>query len=170
MRLPQLPANAWLRCAIGVTAFFISLLLRYAADPWMPRGPGVVLFLPAVVLTAVFAGLGPSILTASLSFVALWYVFVPPRYSLNLDVEGPVELATFAFACVVVIALVQRLRVTIYRLEVERERSEKAEGRVKADLLDMTRLNQLGSLLVREGGEVNTGASVRSSIQRWQSR
>jgi two-component sensor histidine kinase len=155
MRLPQLPASTWLRCAIAVTAFLISLLLRYAADPWMPRDPGVVLFLPAVVLTTVFAGLGPSILTASLSFVALWYVFVPPRYSLKLDVEGPAELATFAFACVVVIALVHWLRVTIYQLEVERERSEKAEGRVKADLLDMTRLNQLGSLLVREGGDVN---------------
>jgi K+-sensing histidine kinase KdpD len=120
LHLPQLPASASLQYAIAVTAFVISLLLRYALDRWLPGDRGFVLFLPAVVLTKVFAGLGPAILTASLSFVALWYVFMPPYYSFELDIEDAVGLATFFFACVVIIALVHWLRATINRLEFER--------------------------------------------------
>jgi two-component sensor histidine kinase len=154
LRLPQLPASAWLQYAIAVTAFVISLLLRYVLDPWLPRDRGFVLFLPAVVLTKVFAGLGPALLTASLSFVALWYAFTPPYYSFELDAEGAVRLAAFFFACVVITALVHWLRATIDRLEVEQARLEEAEGHVKADLLDMVRLNELASF-VRDEAQFN---------------
>ena len=168
LHLPQVPASARLRYEIAATAFVVSLLLRYAAAPGLPRS-GLMLFFPvfpAVILTVFFAGLGPAILTASLSFVALWFVFVPPYYSLKLDAEGAVTFATFAFACFLVIALVHWLRVTIDRLEVEQARSEEAEGHVKADLLDLTRLNQLGSLLGRKGIEVkrSLGAVIDTAM------
>jgi len=138
-----------------VTAFVISVLLQYAAAPWLP-GRSIVVFLAAVILTTVFAGLGPAMLAASLSFVVLWYLFVQPYYSFELDVEGALALARFVFACGIVIFLTHWLRVTINWLEAERAKSEAAERRAKTDLLDMTRLNQLDSLLVREDVELNS--------------
>jgi two-component sensor histidine kinase len=140
MRLPQ---SAFLRYALAVAAFLMSLLLRGALETWLPTDRGFIVFLPAVILTTFFAGLGPAIVTAVLSGVALWYIFLPPFYSFALTPADAVGLTTFAFSSIVAIALVHWLRVTVARLEVERARAE-------ALLSDMTLLHQLGNRLALE--------------------
>jgi two-component sensor histidine kinase len=140
MRLPQ---SALPRYALAVAAFLMSLLLRGALEAWLSTDRGFIVFLPAVILTTFFAGLGPAIVTALLSGVALWYFFLPPSYSFALTPAEAVGLATFAFGNIVAITLVHWLRVTVARLEVERARAE-------ALLSDMTLLHELGNRLALE--------------------
>jgi two-component sensor histidine kinase len=151
-----------LRYAIALAAFAAGLVLRTALDVWLSPDRGAVLFVPGIILATYLAGLGPAILTAVLSGLALWYIFVPPFYSFGLGREGAVTLGTLVFVSIVSITLVHWLRVTLVRLEAERARAEtlaqqrqQAEQRIAADLLDTTRLNELANLLGREGGEVN---------------
>ena len=76
-----------------------------------------------------------------LSGGALWYLFLPPVQSFSLELDGTVGLATFVLASVVGITLVHRLHITISRGD--------------ADLLAMTRLNQLNNKLIDEGNDIN---------------
>jgi signal transduction histidine kinase len=149
-----LRSAGWRRYAIALAAFLFSVSLREALNPWLSDRDFIV-FLPAVILTTLFAGLGPAILTALLSAVAVWYFFSPPFYSFRLDIDSAVGFATFVFSSAAGIILVQWLRITNDWLEAERARAEQAEAHIAADLLDMTRLNQLSHQLVRAGSEVN---------------
>jgi K+-sensing histidine kinase KdpD len=71
------PRNVWLRYGIALAAFVISITIRLGLDAWLSSDRGFILFLPAVLLVTFFAGLGPAILTAVLSGIALWYIFLP---------------------------------------------------------------------------------------------
>jgi two-component sensor histidine kinase len=142
-------------------------------DVWLTSDRGFIVFLPAILIVTFFVGLGPAILTSVLSGIVLWYVFLPPYYSFELFPDGVVGLATFVFGSAVGIALVHWLRILINRSEAERTRAEALAASVSADLRDMTRLNELGNLLVREGkdigkclGEVLDLALVISSAQK----
>jgi two-component sensor histidine kinase len=152
------PVNAWWRYGIALAAFVIfviSVSIRLGMDVWLSFDRGFILFLPAILLVTFFAGLGPAILTSVLSGIALWYIFLPPFYSFQLGLGGVVGLATFAFGSTTGIILVHWLRILINRAEAERTRSEALAASVTADLHHMTRLNELGNLIVREGKDIN---------------
>ena len=120
------------------------------------RDPGIILFLPAMLFVTYFAGLGPGILTALLSGITLWYVFLPPYYSFAFSPDNAVGLATFAFGGIAGVHP-RPLAADRYRARsVEKEKSASLTASVTADLVGMTRLNELGSLLVREGKELKT--------------
>ena len=121
---PRVPQSVVWRYATALAAFLISFLLREALDPWLFSDRGFILFLPAIVLATFFAGLGPGILTAVLSGVAVWYIFIPPYYSFRLDLDGAVGLATFVLGSAVGIALVHWLRIAIAQAQAERARAE----------------------------------------------
>jgi K+-sensing histidine kinase KdpD len=142
------------RYAAALLAFLFTFFLRDALDPWL-SDRDFIIFLPAIILTTFFAGLGAGTLTALLSGVAVWYFFTPPFYSFTPDVHGAVGLATFVFGSAVGITLVHLLRAMNVRVEAERDRALHAEATIAADLLDMKRLNQLSTRLVREGSDVN---------------
>jgi two-component sensor histidine kinase len=133
--------SAWWRYIFAGVSFLISFFLRDVLNPWLFSNIDFVLFLPAILLTTFFAGLGPAILTMVLSGGALWYFFLPPVQSFRLELDTAVGLATFVLSSVVGIALVRWLNITIRR--------------VNADLLAMTRLNQLSSKLVDDGNDMS---------------
>ncbi len=129
---PKLPQSVGLRYSIALIAFAISFSLREALDPWSFAGTGLSLFFPGIILVTFFAGLGPAILTALLSNVAVWYFFLPPYNSFRLDLNGVVGLATFVLGGSVAIALVHLLRITITRVEAERASAEALARQLKA--------------------------------------
>lgn len=149
------PTSVQWRYGIAFVAFIISVSIRLALDVWLFSDRGFILFLPAILLVTFFAGLGPAILTSVLSAIALWYVFLPPFHSFELRIDAVVGLATFVFGSAIGIILVQWLRVLIDRAEVERSRSEVLAESIAADLRGVTRLNELGNLLVREGKDID---------------
>lgn len=120
---PHIPAvwkNPWHRYVLAVATFVASFLVRYALTDLLAGDHGFVLFLPAVVLTTLLAGLTPGIITGALSGLAIWYFFLPPAYSWRLTGEGAVGLASFAVVAGIAVALVHWLRLTINYLEIER--------------------------------------------------
>jgi two-component sensor histidine kinase len=148
------PVSDWRRYGIGLAAFVVSTSVRALLDFWLASDRGFILFIPAILGVTFFAGLGPAILTAVLSGAVLWYLFLPPFYSLQLSLDGAVGLTTFAFGSATGIALVHWLRILISQAEAERARSEALAASLSADLHHMTRLNELGNQLVREGGNI----------------
>ncbi len=139
--LSKLAQSAGWRYTFAVASFLISFFLRDVLNPWLFSNIDFVLFLPAILLATFFAGLGPAILTMALSAGALWYFFLPPVQSFRLELESAVGLATFVLSSVVGITLVRWLHATI--------------SRVDADLLAMTRLNQLSNILADEGNDIS---------------
>lgn len=101
-------------------------------------------------------GLGPGLLTTLLSGIALWYVFLPPHYSFALSLDTAVGLATFAFGSIAGATFVHLLQVATARAQAEQERLAHLAASVTADLAGMTLLNNLSSVLVREGKDLKT--------------
>jgi two-component sensor histidine kinase len=146
--------NLWWRYGIAFAAFVVSASIRLGMDVWLSSDRGFILFLPAVLLVTFFAGLGPAIFTSLLSGGVLWYIFLPPFYSFDLTPDAIVGLGTFAFGSATGIILVHWLRTLIDRADAERRRVEILAANVSTDLRDMTRLNELGNLLVRDGKDI----------------
>ncbi len=131
VQFPKLPHSVGVRYATALIAFAISFSLREALDPWLFSDRGFILFLPAIILVAFFAGLGPATLTALLSGVAMEYFFLAPYNSFRLDLDGAIGLATFLLGSAVAIALVHWLRITITRVEAERASAEALARQLK---------------------------------------
>ncbi len=72
-----------------------ATVLTLAIGPWM-GGSVSILFFPAVILPAAYAGFGPALLAAMLSTLSLAYFFIPPRYAINLGIDDAIRLAVFA--------------------------------------------------------------------------
>jgi PAS domain S-box-containing protein len=106
---------AW-RYTIALIAFLVSFFVRDLLNNWLIgiSDRGLIVFLPAILLVTFFLGLGPAILTALLSALAIWYVFLPP-YAHGID--SAVVLAAFVVGTGVSIALVHWLRITITAAE-----------------------------------------------------
>lgn len=92
-------AYAWAFVAVAV-ASMVTLLIH----PWM--GPSVsLMYFPAVVIAAVYGGYGPALFATVLSTVSLAFLFVPPRYSLDLGPDDSIRLLAFAAVAVVTASL-----------------------------------------------------------------
>ncbi len=108
----------------AVTAFLGAFALRYALDDWLPRGVPFLTFFPAIILTAFFAGLWPTVLLTVLSALAAWYFFLPPVQSFELNSAAVFALALFVVVATIMIVLIHTLNVAIERLRDERARAK----------------------------------------------
>ncbi len=68
--------------------------------PWFPPGFPYLTFFPAVVLVAYYAGLRPAVLTAVLSGLTAWWLWIGPR-GLDFGVATLVALGFYVFVVAV---------------------------------------------------------------------
>ncbi|CAA9319209.1 MAG: hypothetical protein AVDCRST_MAG68-2845 [uncultured Gemmatimonadetes bacterium] len=96
--------------ALAMTAAAVALSV--ALEPYLVRAVFLLLW-PAVIFTALYAGLGPALLTSAAGVLAIDYFLIPPRYSLvpNDPMEF-VQMGVFMLASTVVAQLADRLRVS----------------------------------------------------------
>lgn len=106
----------------AVMATLVAWALRFTLNDWFPPGFPYLTFFPAVVVTAYFAGLQPSILCAVLSGVTAWYFFIPPYHSLDINFPTAVALAFYAFVVAVDVFFIDGMRKALRQLEEERAR------------------------------------------------
>jgi signal transduction histidine kinase len=78
----------------AVAAVAVATLLTLAIGPWM-GGSVSILFFPAVILPAVYAGYGPALVAAFLATASLAYFFVPPLYVVSIGIDDGIRLAVF---------------------------------------------------------------------------
>ena len=108
--------------AVGlvVVAWVVALLLQRAG---LSEANKAVVFLPAVVLAAIWWGLGPGILAAVASVLAFDFFFVPPYYTFAVrDVQYVFTLVVFAAVALLVGTLAARLRRQVQTSRVRERR------------------------------------------------
>jgi PAS domain S-box-containing protein len=95
-----------IRYGLAIIAAFAALYLRYLLDPLLGvTNPYHAAWL-AVVFTAWYCGLGPSILATLIEAVGVWYWFVPSLHSVSaLDRSRVFALAGFVIFSAAIVAL-----------------------------------------------------------------
>src|ERR687893_1088215 len=87
-------ASAAGRYGVALLSVAAAFALTQALWPWMAPHP-TPLFLAAVMLSALYAGLGPSLLATALAALAVDYFFIPPTSAFELSVDNAVRTAVF---------------------------------------------------------------------------
>ena len=80
--------RSYLRYIYAILAVPVIVLTRFALMPLVGPGVPYVTLFPVSVAVAMFAGMGPAILTGILGSIAIDYLFIPPLYSIDFDIPG----------------------------------------------------------------------------------
>jgi signal transduction histidine kinase len=81
---------------IAIVFVAIATWLKYLAQPDIIPANVPILYILAIVPTAIFFGFGPSILVCFLSILAFDFVFIPPLYQINpFNAQSGTFLALF---------------------------------------------------------------------------
>jgi len=124
------------RYALGVFAGIGALLLRGLLDPLVKdQDPYHSLWL-AVIFTAWYCGVGPSIVAVLIGVAGVWYWFLPPYHSFGLrSASDTFDMLVFLAFSAIVIAVGEATRRLMFRREQAEEQLRKAheelEYRVK---------------------------------------
>ena len=110
-----------LRYGVAVAATLAATVLRRLLDPVLEDAAPFSVYFVAIMFTAWYAGLGPSLLALVSGAVLATYLFVQPRGLLLIrDVEHQVSLAVFVAVGVVVALLSESLHASRRRTEAAR--------------------------------------------------
>lgn len=110
------------------------------AVAWLIDAPSSCFFL-AVMVSSLYGGKGPGLLSVGLSALAFDYFFLPPRFHLTLEPFSDLQFAAFLAATLLMTGLIEaKRRVEAARLEVSL-REQKSESY----LAEAQRLSQTGS-------------------------
>lgn len=136
----RLGRSPFLRYAVAGTFVAIALGLALLSEHYNFHNVEVPLFLFAVALTAWYAGSGPAALGVALSIVLFDFFFVPPIYSLTVNVgQIPYFIVFISFACLIAWFSAVRRRVERELVQArDHLQMEVAERTQQASLLDLT--------------------------------
>jgi PAS domain S-box-containing protein len=112
-----------LRYAAALAATAVALGLSLALQPAISRTPAVFFF-AALAVSTWYGGLGPGLVTATLSVVAVDYFFIPPLY--QLEPSDPSDLLGLSILGLVV-ALISTLQVRLRSARQQAEDARRAE-------------------------------------------
>jgi two-component system, sensor histidine kinase PdtaS len=114
----------------ALSAFGVALVVRLAVDDLLPPGFPFLTFFPAVLVTAVFAGLRAGIAVAVLSGVASWYFFISPERSFQITTGTAVALAFFVLIVAAELLFIASTDMALRRLrDVHQQTARLARGR-----------------------------------------
>ena len=82
------PRPAWLRYGAAVIVTAAALGLKLLLVPLVSQDEPVLLFFAAVIVSALFGGLGPGLLATLLGALCDDYFFMPPDQSLALSLPN----------------------------------------------------------------------------------
>ncbi len=99
----RISQNVWIRYALAFSVTAIALLIHHVITLFLGDYTPFVALFPAVAFSAMYCGVGPSILSAMLALLAAKFWFMPVTHSSQV-------LSEFLVASAVVIALGEALR------------------------------------------------------------
>jgi len=144
--LPKHPRSLWVRYTATAAIVGCAALVRVALDQVMLGYP-LLLFVPAVFLSALLFDRGSGFLATLLSALLAALVFIEPRWSLLIDPVNWFPLLIFVLIGFTISAVTETLRQTIRKLErLEYTKSmllEEMAHRTKNDLAMVTSLLRL---------------------------
>jgi diguanylate cyclase (GGDEF)-like protein len=118
----------WTGYLIGIGLVILATWLKYLAQPTIIPADVPILYILAIVPTAIFFGLGPSILVCFLSLLAYDYFFIPPLYALNFfDIQNAPVIMVFLLVGIVLSYMASNLR------QKNRQAAEEIAGRERIE-------------------------------------
>jgi signal transduction histidine kinase len=141
-------SHAVRRYTLAILAAVVALWLRQLLSPLFGESNPYHTLWPAVVFSAWYCGLGPSMLTASLGLVGVWYWFLPPYNTFNLqDPRAQIfGMLGFLIFSSVIIALGEANRRSVVRNKWAedqlRHAQEELERKVQERTADLNLANE----------------------------
>jgi signal transduction histidine kinase len=110
-------SDAVRRYGLATLAAIVALWLRQLLSPLLGEGNPYHTLWPAVVFSAWYCGLGPSLLTTSIGLAGVWYWFLPPHNSFTLqDPKAQISgMVGFLLFSAMIIALGEANRRSVAR-------------------------------------------------------
>lgn len=109
--------------AVGVVAAATGV--RLALDLVTNQTLTFATFYPAVLLAALWGGIGPGILAAFLSAIIGWYAFMAPRWTFKItNLDTYISVLLFFATCLLLVWIAQRYRQTLLKLQEEQASRE----------------------------------------------
>jgi PAS domain S-box-containing protein len=141
LRTDWLIRSAFGRYAFGIAAVAVALGLRFLLMPWTGKGAPFVLFFGATLITSLVAGVGPAILSLTLSLpVAATEFVLRAGYPVSQAVAQSCLYAFDGFIIVYLTNLVSRRRKALQEANRELERASEERERAFARLREIIEL------------------------------
>ncbi len=138
-----LPPHALRRVTIAVASTLAALALTFALQPFVTHMP-YLLFITAVIISAIYGGLLGGLLSSALAVIATWLFFIEPTNSVVVvDMNEILQTLVFLLVAVFISGL------THQRRDVERalyESNQTLNALVKASPLALMLLDMNGSV------------------------
>jgi two-component sensor histidine kinase len=113
----------WKGQAIAFLAVLSALVCRAIADAFVDNGLYFTFLFPAVLIAGLFGGTWSGVSTAVFGALLIAYVWIPPRFSLQLSGDGNFRLIAFWSVASMVIFLTAFVHTVLDRLAVAEARA-----------------------------------------------
>ncbi len=166
----------WRGYLVAIGLVVLATWLKYLAQPNIIAANIPITYMLAIVPTAIFFGLGPSILVCILSVLAYDFFFIPPLYQITFNVDEVPILVIFLMVGLVMSFLASNLREKnrIAASEITTRKQTEAELiRYRDHLEEMVKqrtseLEKANSDLNREiDDRKRIEGALRESDERW---
>ena len=133
-----------LRYGVAVTAVVLATLLRKMFDPVLGSAAPFSTYYVAIMFTAWYGGLGPSLVALIFGAVLADYYFVEPRGTLlsNNNLEQLVSLGLYFVVGIVVTLLSESLHASRRRTEAARDELANANRELQKEIEERRRAEQ----------------------------
>lgn len=115
--------------SLAVISVLLAFLLRVLVDPWLGDQSPYLMFVVAVAVTGLYAGVRPALFATALATVVAYFCFVPPRYHWGFaGISDATGFGVYLLAAIAVVLLTHaRIRAAaraeqLLRSQVEAER------------------------------------------------
>ncbi len=159
----DLGENPWFAYSVVLVATALALIARRLLDPALGDHVPYSLMYAVVALSAIYLGVGPSILAAVAGLLGTLILFVEPRGSIRISgVPDFAEALTYVGVCVVIIAAGETNRRSRLRLKSAHEQLEAREEalRLSSEQLEKRVAERTSELKDAEESARQLGAQV----------
>ena len=154
-RLQKVGIGGYSLAVISVT---VAFLLRLLFDPWLGDQSPYLLFVVAVAVTGLYAGVRPALLAGALGTLVAYFCFVPPRYAWGFaGISDAVGFGVYVLGVAAVILLTHART---------RAAGKAAQHRLQAEaiLLKTERLSAAGQMASLLAHEINNPLAALTNV------
>jgi two-component system sensor histidine kinase KdpD len=147
------PHHPWGRYAQSIGLILLMTLVGFPLRTWLDPTNLVMLYLAAVVISAIFLGRGPSVVASILSVLAFDFFFVNPRFTFR--VSDSQYILTFVGLLLVGLIISSSAALLRDQLEILRSRNRQAQAvnALSSELNSAIGVEQVFEAVVRNVGE-----------------
>ena len=161
------PRSAGARYGVAALSLVIAIVLRLALDPLLGDQLPFMTFFLALLFTAWFGGLGPSLLSVPIGSLLAMYLFMAPRGHLGLiDLERYVGVGLYWFAGSLIALLADSLRLMYERAESGIREARNKQRMLEREIADRRRTEESIRFLAQASETLAELIDYESTLQK----